>query len=294
MKQLAVDGPNAQQIDYWNDVTGKRWVEMADVIDAQIAPLGEAAMDRAQLQRGEDVLDIGCGCGQTTLELAARVGAEGSVLGLDISNPMLESARERARQSDLGNVEFQQADAQTREFDTEGFDLLFSRFGVMFFASPVEAFANLLSALRPGGRLVFVAWQALIRNPWMQLPIVAAAKHLPPGAPPPDPNAPGPFAFADQERVQGILRESGFENIRHESLERDLLIGGGRSLDDSVEFLAQLGPAGAALREASATLRSAVMSEIQNAIRPFQASNGVRMPSATWIMSAERPTDPIR
>jgi SAM-dependent methyltransferase len=290
MDQLTADGPNSQQIEYWNQGTGDRWVEMGDVIDAQIAPLGEAAMERARLEAGERVLDIGCGCGQTTVELAARVGAGASVLGLDISNPMLARARERAHHANLGNVEFRQADAQMYKFDAASFDLLFSRFGVMFFSSPVDAFTNLLSALRPGGRLVFVAWQELIRNPWMHLPIVAASKHLPPGGPPPDANAPGPFAFASQKRVEAILRDSGFVNIQHESLERDLLVGGGRPLDEAVEFLARLGPAGAALREAGAALRSDITSEIRRVVEPFHNEDGVRMPSATWIVSAERPT----
>ena len=293
MTKLAADGPNAEQIDYWNRVSGKRWVEMGDVIDALIAPLGEAAMDRARPEPAERVLDIGCGCGQTTLALAARVGERGLVLGLDISDPMLERARDRVREASAKNALFQQADAQTHRFDTSDrseFDLLFSRFGVMFFASPVEAFTNLMSALRPGGRLTFVAWQRLDRNPWMHLPIVAAAKHLPPNDPPPEPNAPGPFAFADQERVEGFLRESGFENIRHESLERDLLVGGGRSLADTVEFLAQLGPAGAALRDASAELRNDVLHEIHTVVKPFHEKAGVRMPSASWIVSAERPS----
>jgi SAM-dependent methyltransferase len=293
MMEFKTDGPNAQQIEYWNEVSGERWVEMGDVIDAQISPLGEVAMDRARIESGERVLDIGCGCGQTSLELATRVGEKGSVLGLDISGPMLASARDRAREASVSNVSFQQADAQTHDFDASGesgFDLVFSRFGVMFFSSPVDAFTNLMSALRPGGRLSFVCWQRLDLNPWMHLPIIAAAKHIPPDGPPPEPNAPGPFAFADPQRVEGILRESGFLNIGLESLERDLLVGGGRSLDDTVAFLAQLGPAGAMLRESSTELKNSVMKEIHDAIKPFQHNGGVRMPSTTWIVSAERPS----
>ena len=289
MAQQAEEGPNAQQAEYWNDVSGKRWVEMGDVIDAQISPLGRIAMDRAGVEAGEKIVDIGCGCGQTTLELAARTGEQGSVLGLDISRPMLESARERATDAGTDHVTFRQGDAQIHEFDPGSFDLLFSRFGVMFFSSPVEAFSNLRSALRPGGRLTFVAWQELGKNPWMLLPAMAAFKHLPSPGPPPDPTDPGPFAFADRERVEGILRDSGFVDIELESLEHDLLVGGGHSLDKTVEFLAQLGPAGAALREASPDLRRTVMQEIHDAIKSYQVEDGVRMPSATWIVTAKRP-----
>ena len=290
MAQFAADGPNAEQIEYWNEVSGARWVEMGDVIDAQLAPLGEVAMDRARIESGERVLDIGCGCGQTTLELATRVGESGSVLGLDISGPMLARAQDRATEAKVANARFQQADAQTHPFDASDIDLIFSRFGVMFFASPVEAFTNLFSALRSGGRLTFLCWQTLDRNPWMHLPIIAAAKHLPPAGPPPEPDAPGPFSFADQKRVEAILGDSGFQNIQLESLERDLLVGGGRSLDDTVEFLAQLGPAGAMLRDASADLKTRVLSEIHDTIKPFNDKGGVRMPSATWIVTAERPS----
>ena len=290
MKPLATDGPNAQQIEYWNEISGQRWVDMGDVIDLQIAPLGAVAMDRAKVAAGERVLDIGCGCGQTTVELATRAGADGSVLGLDISGPMLGRARERADGTGLGNTDFIQADAQIHDFDSAGADLLFSRFGVMFFASPVDAFANLMSALRPGGRLTFICWQDIRKNPWMMLPAAAAMKHLPPPEEAPDPHAPGPFAFADRDRVAGILKESGFENINHEPLELDMLIGGGRSLDETTGFLTQLGPAGRALQGADPKLRTTVMDEIKRAIEPYQGEDGIRLGCATWIVSANRPS----
>ncbi|HIG72508.1 MAG TPA: class I SAM-dependent methyltransferase [Myxococcales bacterium] len=291
MDEFTADGPNAGQIEYWNEDSGKRWVEMGDIIDTQIAPLGEAAMDgsHAKIVSGERILDVGCGCGQTSLELAKRVGTTGSVLGLDISAPMLGRAGERAVEAGLGNTEFIQADAQTHTFEGPAFDLAFSRFGVMFFSSPVDAFSNLLSALRPGGRLTFVAWQELGRNPWMLLPVSAAMKHLPAGDGPPDPHAPGPFAFADRDRVGGILRDSGFENITLESYEKNLLMGGGGSLDETAKFLAHLGPASRLLQGSDAELRTQVMDDIKRAIEPYHGEDGVRMGCATWIVSANRP-----
>ena len=287
MDRIAAEGPNAEQIEYWNEVSGARWVEMNELIDSQISPLGEAAMEYAAIASGERVLDVGCGCGQTSLQLAERVGDAGSVLAVDISAVMLERARERA--AGRANLEFRNVDAQTGSFAGDR-DLVFSRFGVMFFASPEDAFSNLLTALRPGGRLTCVTWQALSANPWMLVPLTAAAKHLPPGGAPPDPTAPGPFAFADATRVSGILTAAGFEEVVHESLERDLLVGGGRSLDDTVAFVAQLGPAGAALREVDDELRARVLTEIRAALEPFQDGSGVRMPAAAWIVSARRPS----
>jgi SAM-dependent methyltransferase len=287
--RIAAEGPNAQQIEYWNEVSGARWVAMSDVLDAQLSPLGEAALASAGVSSGESVLDIGCGCGQTSLQLAERVGSDGSVVGLDLSAVMLERARERATSAGLDNLELRNADAQTEPFSGD-FDLLFSRFGVMFFASPEAAFSNLLSALRPGGRLTCLTWQALNANPWMQLPLAAAAKHLPLQGPPPDPTAPGPFAFAESARVAGILTRAGFEDVAHESLERELLVGGGRPLDETVTFLAQLGPSGAALREADDALRGRVLGEIRTALEPYQDGGGIRMPAAAWILSARRPS----
>jgi ubiquinone/menaquinone biosynthesis C-methylase UbiE len=288
MEKITAEGPNAQQIEYWNDVSGARWVEMNDVIDAQISSLGQTAMARANIASGERVLDVGCGCGQTSLQLAERVGAKGSVLGIDISAVMLERAHERAMEGGHTNLEFRNADAQTEPF-AANFDRLFSRFGVMFFAEPEKAFANLFSALRPGGRLTCVTWRALAENPWMQVPLAAAAKCLPPSGPPPDPTAPGPFAFADSARFAGILTAAGFEEVAHKALDEEILVGGGRTLDETVEFVVQLGPVGNALREADGETRARVLSAVRAAIEPYQDKSGVRMPAGVWIVSARRP-----
>ena len=288
---LDAEGPNAEQIEYWNEVSGEKWVALNDVIDAQIEPLGRAAIDAAGLRPGERVLDVGCGCGQTTLQLAERVGSAGAVRGVDVSGPMLARARERAAEARLAHVELVQADAQTEGFDPD-FDLVFSRFGVMFFAEPERAFANLLSALRPGGRLTWLTWQPLPCNPWMLVPVSAAAKHLPPSDPP-DPEAPGPFALADAARTERMLAAAGFEDAQHTPLERELLLAGGGGLDEAVRFVLQLGPLGGALREAGEEVRAAAARDVRAALEPYYVEDaggrGVRMPAAAWLVTAHRP-----
>ncbi len=279
---LEAAGPNAEQIRYWNETIGPRWVEMGDLLDAQIAPLGAAAMERARPGTGERVLDVGCGCGQTSLQLAERVGPDGSVFGVDVSAVMLERARRRA--ADRPNVRFAHADAQTHAFE-EPFDLAFSRFGVMFFADPVAAFANVRRALRPGGRLAFVCWQAIDRNPWMLEPLRALVGIVELPAPPP-PGAPGPFSFADPERVRGVLASGGFAQVELEPLEGELAIGAGGDLERAVHFAMQMGPASAALREAGEEVRRRAREAIHAALAPLATPTGVHARFAAWIATA--------
>jgi len=281
-------GPNAEQIEFWNGPAAEKWVDFNAELDRMLDPLGFLAMDRVAPISGEHARDVGCGCATTTLELARRVAPSGVVVGLDVSGPMLAVARERAKDA-AAPVCFVGGDAEVCDLPAATFDLVYSRFGVMFFASPENAFANLLTALRPGGRLTCLTWQALGDNPWMQIPLAAAAKHLPPTGTPPDPTAPGPFAFASATRVEAIFTKAGFEKVAHESLKRDLLVGGGRSLDETVSFVMQLGPTGAALREADDELRAKVTSEIRSVIEPYHDGSGVRMPAAAWVVSARRP-----
>jgi len=283
---LAAEGPNAEQIRYWNETIAPRWIEQEAMLDAQIAPLGLAVIERAKVARGERVLDVGCGCGQTTLQLAERVGGTGSVLGVDVSAPMLGRARERA--SGLANVRFENADAQTWR-SSERFDLAFSRFGVMFFADPGAAFANLRAALRPEGRLAFVCWQAIERNPWLLVPMRALAGIVEFPAPP-APGAPGPFAFADPDRVRAILSRAGFAGIELAPLAGDLSIGAGGDLDRAVGFAMQMGPASALLREADAALRERARAAIRAALAPFVTPTGVRADYAAWAVTARGAT----
>ena len=285
MPPLAASGPNAEQIQYWNEASGEKWVAAQESIDRQIEPLGLAALERARVGEGERVVDVGCGCGQTTLELARRVGTGGSVTGLDLSAPMLARARERAQSQGLSNLAFEQADVQTHKFEQLA-DLIFSRFGVMFFADPIAAFANLAAGLKPAGRLTFVCWQAARENPWVSVPLQAVADLV--ELPTPTPGAPGPFSLADAARVEDILAQAGFSDIAVEALERDLAVGGG-SLEGAVEFLQKIGPSGRALAEADAATRARAADALRRAIEPFAVDGSVRMGSASWIVSARRP-----
>jgi ubiquinone/menaquinone biosynthesis C-methylase UbiE len=207
------------------------------------------------------------------------------VLGIDISAPMLARARERARAEKLANVVFENADAQTYAFTPDSVDLVFSRFGVMFFADPVAAFANLARALRPGGRLAFVCWQAFAQNPWMRDAVAAIAKHVPLAAPA-APDAPGPFAFADAARVRAILARAGFRAAAQEPLVGEITLG--QTIAEALAFMTEIGPAGNALRDATESQRAAASAAIRETLAAHLTASGVRMAFAAWIISAER------
>jgi SAM-dependent methyltransferase len=280
--------PNAEQIRYWNEESGPKWVALHSTIDEQIAPLGLEAIERAEVQAGESVLDIGCGCGATSLQLAERVGPTGSVTGLDISAPMLARARERAAECGLAQLTFVNGDAQTFAFEAGRHDLIYSRFGVMFFQDPIAAFANLRTALRSGGRIAFACWQEIGRNAWMLVPLMAAAKHVSLPAPPAA-GGPGPFAFADPEHVRTILANAGFADIEVANHEAELTLAGGGDLESVVDFVLQMGPAGQAFRELDAASQAEARAAVQEALEPYLTPEGVKLASATWIVSASNP-----
>lgn len=280
MPQIAETSSNAAQIEYWNTSAGETWARFQEALDRQVEPLGLAAMDVLCPAEGEHIVDIGCGCGQTSLALAARVRPSGSVVGVDISQPMLDVAFRRPRTADL-QVTFRKLDAQTGDLGDDLFDAAFSRFGVMFFSDPVAAFANIRASLKPGGRLAFVCWRALNENPWMQAPLQAALPLLPPLAPP-DPAAPGPFAFADPSRVRSILADSGYGSVTINPFDADI---GGEDLDQTLKLALRIGPLGRALREHPEFVGN-VTDAVRDVLSEYLTSNGVRMPAAVWIALA--------
>ncbi len=285
----AADAPNAAQADYWNGRTGDTWTELNRLLDMELRPLGLEAQAALGPRPGERVLDIGCGGGETSLDLAAAVAPGGAVLGVDISRPLLDLAARRAEELGL-QVRFAVADAQTVDFRASDFgggrfDAAFSRFGVMFFSDPTAAFANVLKALKPGGRLAFVCWRPATENPLMTAPIEAARDLIPP-SPPSDPLAPGPFAFADPERVRKILGQAGFEAVAIRPFDARV---GGWTPDEALVVAQRVGPLGAALRE-NPDLRPKVLDVVARELERHQDADGkVRMGAAVWIVTATAP-----
>jgi SAM-dependent methyltransferase len=257
------------------------------LFDAMLGDFVEPLLDAAAVAADDRVLDVGCGNGATS-RAAARRATNGHVVGLDISAPMLERARTRAAEEGIGNVEFVHADAQDHPLhDTEPFDVVISRFGVMFFADPVAAFANVRSAIRPGGRVAFVCWQGLFANEWVAVPAAAIIPIVgPPEVPPPD--APGPFSFADPDRVSGILADAGFASVQMDDVHVPLRLGGGLPLDDAVAFLAEGGMGKRFLGDADAPTRERALAAVRDALAPYASADGVRLDSAVWLVRAER------
>ena len=276
---LMSDAPNAQQAIYWNEGAGPVWADLHAPLDRQLKPLGEAGMAVLAPEDGERILDIGCGAGDTSHALAAAVGPSGAVVGADISRLLLNVARTRS--AALPGLSFIEADAQTFPFGTGAFDAVFSRFGVMFFADPTAAFINIRRALKPGGRLTFVCWRTPPENPFMGLPMAAALAHIPP-PPPPEPGAPGPFAFADPEKVRGILSAAGFTDLIFTP--HDTKIGSG-DLETTLAMSLKIGPLGAMLRE-NPDKREVVIDAVREALSAHEGPDGVKLGAAVWIVSA--------
>ncbi len=285
MSETDASGPNAAQESYWTSSAGLKWVRYQDDLDRLHQSVNERLIAYASPVAGERVLDIGCGAGATSMALAAEVGPTGSVLGIDISHTLLDRAEERRKSAGLERVQYVLTDAQTHPFAPDGFDLLISRFGVMFFADPVAAFGNVLSALRPGGRAVFASWAEAASNPWFSLTRDVAAGVL--GEPtPPMPRAPGPLAFAETGYVLDILAKAGFSDGSVRREEVGLFHPGG--LEAVTHLATVVGPAARVVQEFDGGPQDIeeIARRIADAFRQYVVDGGIRIPATINIFTA--------
>lgn len=275
--------PNADEVAFWNGRSGEKWVETQETQDRMLGPPGIAALNAARISAGEAILDIGCGCGDSSIEIARR-GA--TVLGVDVSDVMLAKARQRAGTDPSLSADFLSADAEIHRFDPGSFDLVYSRFGVMFFENPDAAFVNLGRALKPGGRLAFVCWRALRENDWVQIPTEIASRHttLPAST---GPFAPGPFAFADPDRIHGILDRARFGSIDIEPCDAVLPLG--EDMTQAVRHSMQMTPVAGPLAKLDREPRARVAEDLRAALAAYERHDGVFVASGTWIVTAVKP-----
>ena len=280
---------NQQQKEMWNGRAGASWVRHNTLLEQLLAEPGRRCMDALSPPSGAQLLDVGCGCGNQTLELASRLDASAKITGVDISEPMLALAEElkAANHTALkAEVEFIVGDASDSLFPNESFDAIYSRFGVMFFAEPTTAFATLRETLKPGGQLAFVCWQSPALNPFFTAPMQAALSVLPP-PPPAKPGAPGPFGLAVPETTKHVLTEAGFNKPNIEPLAVELSVGASQSFDEIFEELIQIGPAAALIAESDPSLKDRAREAVYERLLEFYSpGNGVSFEANFWLVNA--------
>ena len=275
---------NVEMASAWDGEEGERWAAHADRYERTGLRLARRLRDAAAVARGDAVLDVGCGTGSSTRD-AARSAAPGPVLGVDLSSQMLEVARRRAAAEGLDNVSFEQADAQVHPFAEEAFDVAVSSFGAMFFADPVEAFANVRRALRPGGRLALLAWRDLRRNQW----ITAIRDALALGRPLPEPpsGAPGPFGLAGADHVRAVLAGAGFTGVDLESVDEPVWLGA--DADDAWAFVRTMGIVKGLTSELDPDDRERAFEQVRAMLAGAAGPEGVQFASSAWLVTAHRP-----
>jgi ubiquinone/menaquinone biosynthesis C-methylase UbiE len=277
MRDLA----NREQFANWNGESGANWVANADQRDAALAPVLDALMDAAGLEAGQRVLDVGCGCGATTLAAAKEVGASGHAVGLDLSESMLDVARRRATHANTANVEFLSGDVQVYDLGRDAFDVVLSRFGTMFFNDPVAAFSNLAAALSDNGRLCIVTWQPFVANEWLSVPFAALLRY---GSMPNLGDGPGMFSQSEPKAIRATLEQAGFAKVTVAPSEMRLLVG--RTVDEALRYVTGTGIGRAVLATIAPEEQTAALDAVTDVLSEHADSSGVHLPGAILITTA--------
>jgi len=283
---------NTDMHEFWSGHGGLKWLRFQEILKKGLSVFGQKAIIAASIDAGNRVLDIGCGCGDTTFDIARLVGKYGHVHGVDISNLILNEVSNSGQCRDekryLHNLSFECADVQSHQFEPNIFDVAYSRFGVMFFSNPIAAFTNIRQTLQPDGRLVFICWQSITTNQWVSLALDVVANHI--SLPPPsNTKEPDAFSFGDPKRVQKILEVAGFIDISIQNYETQFNIGA--DIDEAVTFLTHMGPASCVIEslEFSSATRGHIITDLFEAIAPYETEDGVNLGAATWIVTARKP-----
>lgn len=271
------------QTEYWNSKVGEEWARQADLMDRMLQPLTQPAFDLLNLKPGERVLDIGCGAGATTLIAASYIG-DGQAVGVDISKPLLELARERAAAKGA-NAHFVEADVSAAPLRDAPFDAAFSRFGVMFFDDTAAAFAKIRAALNPNGRMVFICWRTFKENGWAHAPLTALKPILKAPITPADPDAPGPFQLQDAAKIKTMLATSGWRDVSITPWDGDVLVAGGGDAEAAAAFLLKIGPCARAITDQQLDAANAQLL-LTDFLRERETPAGIALPAACWIVRA--------
>ena len=281
-----MEDKNIKQRQFWSGAGGDVWVNKQREMDIMLNPLGDRVIERLDLKSDAKIIDIGCGCGATTLEIAKKI-TQGEILGVDISEPMLDKATETAKEMSLSNISFEVKDVQVDVMPQNYFDIAFSRFGVMFFEDPFEAFKNIHSSLKEDGLLSFVCWQNASLNPWQSLSIQVIKEFL--DLPAPAPKSPGPFAFEDKTYLEEILRESGFKGLEILDNQEDIIMFSGKSIREACEDYLTINPVVTEmLKNSKPELTEEILEALVIKFSNFHKNDGLLFPSATWIVTAKK------
>ena len=278
-----------QFVDFWNEILVPKFIRFKHVLVDGLTHHSAAIFPSLPVKPGDKVIDVGCGFGDTAIQLARRVGSEGSVRGIDCCEAFLKVAREDAAKAGCSNVTFIEGDAQTYGFAPEH-DFVFSRFGTMFFENPVRGLRNMRAAMRPGGLMTMIVWRTIDANPWLGMAKEIVLKFLPPPGDAARTCGPGPFSMSNQETVTGMLKSAGYHDPIFKRVDAPVLVG--RTAKDCIEFQLTLGPAGEVFREAGGLAekrRGEIEAALNDAISPFVTDQGVVMGSSSWVITAQNP-----